>query len=449
MAKNMRDSCIEAHQSGRHNDALRLYGQYLGVAPTDAQMWSNYGALLRATKHFHNAKRAHERAFALSPNSRTIRANYANILSDLGHYAQSIEIRRSLINEKDDDPEQHAMIGRCLRSMGDYQGAWDYLRPWVDHFPDYADIKLQSAMALLALGQYQDAFALYRARWLTNELTPRRMPFPEWTGQPLDGKHIIVMPEQGFGDFVLMSRHVSDLKKLGATVSVVVEKPLFRLMQGLSGADFIVPKPDPNVAHDYWVNMMELGAITLKSDADIRTPVSLNIPDDSARRAGKILSPFRETFNVGVVWTGSVTYRGNAFRSFSHNDFLPLCDVENVQLFSLYKGPMIDAFYDDGAAGLIVDAGSHDRDFADCAALMRELDLVITSDTATAHIAGSLGIPVWVVLHMDAFWVYRHQGATTPWYPSMRLFRQREALRWDDVMTEVRQALIEKVSENG
>jgi hypothetical protein len=150
-------------------------------------------------------------------------------------------------------------------------------------------------------------------------------------------------------------------------------------------------------------------------------------------------------FKVGVVWSGSSTYKGNVFRSFTHREFLPMANVPNVQLFSLYKGPFLDAFHKDGSAALIIDAAGTDRDFADCAATMREMDLIITSDTATAHIAGSLGIPVWVMLHWDAFWVYRHTGDTTQWYPSMRLFRQNKPQDWTSVFDAAHAALIEKV----
>jgi hypothetical protein len=150
-------------------------------------------------------------------------------------------------------------------------------------------------------------------------------------------------------------------------------------------------------------------------------------------------------FKVGVVWSGSSTYKGNVFRSFTHREFLPMANVPNVQLFSLYKGPFLDAFHKDGSAALIIDAAGTDRDFADCAATMREMDLIITSDTATAHIAGSLGIPVWVMLHWDAFWVYRHTGDTTQWYPSMRLFRQDKPQDWTSVFDAAHAALIEKV----
>lgn len=135
------------------------------------------------------------------------------------------------------------------------------------------------------------------------------------------------------------------------------------------------------------------------------------------------------------------------FRSFSHRDFLPMTELPGVQLFSLYKGPYLEAYEKDGSSAFILDTASSDRDFADCAATMGEMDLIITSDTVSAHLAGSLGVPVWTVLHWDAFWVWRHAGESTHWYPGMRLFRQHRPMDWTGVMEDVKAALTDHVKE--
>ncbi|NVK57795.1 MAG: glycosyltransferase family protein [Alteromonadaceae bacterium] len=446
--KKLRAVTIDAHRAGRLEEAQKAYVSYLGHKPDDAQIWSNYGALLRTLKHYRNAERAQRRAYALDPKSLAVRGNLANILSDLGKFQESIELRQSILRENDNLPEHHSLIGRCLRGQGNYTQAVTYLEPLAARFPDFADIKMQLAMSLLALGRYKEAFQYYRARWDAGELTKRSVSIPEWNGEPLDGKTVVVVPEQGFGDCILMSRCLPALKQKGAAkVIVVAEKPLARLMANVEGADVVDTSYTINGTEDFWINMMDLGRLSLETDTDIPAPSRLTVPEDSRTRANEIVAPFKDKFKVGVVWTGSVTYRANAFRSFSHTDFLPLSEVDGVQLFSLYKGPMLDAFLQDGSGGLIVDAASTDRDFADCAAVMEEMDLIITSDTATAHIAGSLGLKTWTLLHKDAFWVYRHKGETTPWYPSMRLFRQKQTLHWDDVMEEVKAALVKEAAK--
>jgi len=187
--------------------------------------------------------------------------------------------------------------------------------------------------------------------------------------------------------------------------------------------------------------MMDLAALYFGQNTEIPTPTKLTIPKDSIERARSFTGPYQDKIKVGVVWSGSATYKGNAFRSFRHTDYLPLTDIDGVQLFSLYKGPYLKEYYADGSDAFMIDAGGSERDFADCAAAMKEMDLIITSDTATAHIAGSLGVQVWTVLHWDAFWVWRHIGDTTGWYPGMRLFRQKVALEWDAVMSDIALAL--------
>jgi len=192
---------------------------------------------------------------------------------------------------------------------------------------------------------------------------------------------------------------------------------------------------------------MDMGAVHFATSDTVPPPTRVSIPDDAHARARKIAAPFEDTFKVGVVWTGSVTYKGNRFRSFSHTDFLPLADIPGVQLFSLYKGPELAKYHADGSDAFIIDAAGSERNFGDSAAMMEQMDLVISSDTATAHLAGSLQVPAWTVLHWDAFWVWRHRGDSTDWYPGMRLFRQRAALEWDDVMTQVSTALRAKIGE--
>jgi hypothetical protein len=225
----------------------------------------------------------------------------------------------------------------------------------------------------------------------------------------------------------------------------MIERPLRRLMYEIDGADKLVQSYSKGDAADVWVNMMDLALLYFQTETQEPPPIHVNVPVDSVARAKNIVHAHQDVFRVGVVWTGSPTYKGNAFRSFHHSDFMPLTDIDNVQLFSLYKGAQLAAYQADGTDAFIIDAASDDRDFADCAATMQQMDLIITSDTATAHLAGSLGVPTWVVLHWDPFWVWRHQGETTGWYPSIKLFRQPAPRDWGGVMSQVRAALVEHV----
>lgn len=439
--KDLRARATKLHQDGKLSEAVELYAAYLKHVPNDAGIWSNLGVLHRVAGRHEQSMRAQKRALAIAPDEVGFRNNLANILSDTGQYEASIVHRKWVLTREPENLNHIAMIARCLRGMGDYRGAIAYLMPQIALYPDDTELQMQLAFAQLGAGDYAQAFVTYKARWNAGELKARDLPFPEWKGEPLAGKTVLVMPEQGFGDAVLFARFLPVLKDMGATVHCLVERPLAVVFDGLDGADWTgqgVPK-DAEIA--YYINMMDLAGLHFAKDATVPAPTRLNVPADSADRAARIIAPYKGVLKVGVVWTGSVTYKGNAFRSFSHTDFLPLADIDGVQLFSLYKGPMLDPYFADGTSAFIVDAGSDERGFADTAASMQAMDLIITSDTATAHIAGSLGVPTWTILHWDPFWVWRHAGRTTPWYPNMTLFRQNTPLRWSDVMTEVRDAL--------
>ena len=442
---SLRQTAAEAHRAGRLDAALSGYAQYLAQVPQDAGIWSNLGVLHRTAGRHRMAQRAHARALSLDPDGIGTMNNAANTLSDIGRYDESLALRHRVLSLRPDDTGQLAMVARCLRGKGDYAAAIECATAALDRFPDDAELRMQLAFAQLAAGDYAAGLENYKARWRAGELQPRDLPFPEWRGQPLDGMTVAVLPEQGFGDAVLFARFLPVLRNRGCRVVMAVKAPLQRLLQDLPGVDEMVDALRADAAIDYWINMMDLAALHFLHSPHIPAPAALTVPDDSTLRAGALTAAHKHRFRIGVVWTGSVTYRGNAFRSFSHRDVLPLTDAEGVQLFSLYKGPELVAYRADGTDAFIIDTGSTDRDFADTAAMMQACDLVITSDTATAHIAGSLGVPVWVVLHWDAFWVYTHHGGTTPWYPGMRLFRQHAPLDWSGVMDDVANALRQRL----
>ncbi|KAG1713734.1 Protein FlbA [Nymphon striatum] len=427
-----RTSIVNAHKASQFDVALEGYTDYLAHHPTDAGIWTNLGALYRSMGKHQMARVAQARAYALAPSDKGILNNYANILSDLGDYEFSIELRQKSLAMDASHVMHHAMIGRCYRGMGDYDTAIQYLAPKVDEFPEETEIQLQLAFAQLGAGHYGAAFRSYDARWETDELDPPDVPFARWKeGMAIDGKSILILPEQGFGDMVLLARFIPLIAEMGAKVRLVAKKPLLRLLDGIEGVSWIGPNATKEDPIDLWISLMDLPKLVYGADEHgiAPAPTVLSLPTDSVARAKRITANHHDMFKVGVVWSGSATYKGNSFRSFTHREFLPMAEIPNVQLFSLYKGPFLEALKKDGSGALIIDTASTDRDFADCAATMQEMDLVITSDTATAHIAGSLGVPTWVMLHWDSFWVYGHEGDTTPWYPSMRLFQAARATR--------------------
>lgn len=444
----LRDRANDLLRSGKTAEARGLYAAYLAAAPDDAGTLSNVGALLRMQGEHDLSLAAQRRAHRLQPDAPVIRGNLANILNDIGEHEESIALRKGLLGEAVDEANQKALIGKALRAMGRLDEGIAWLRQaWKDH-PDYHEIGIQLALTELTAGDYRNGFRNYATRWKTGEVKQRQIPRPLWAGEDLTGKTILVVPEQGFGDAVIFARLLPVLRRFNpARVMFLAEKPLLRLFADLEGVDWIGTEVKGADAFDVWTNLMDLTEAAFAEDAPVPPPTRLAVPPDSTARAARMIHPHRDRFRVGIVWCGSVTYRGNAFRSFSHREFHRLLDLPDLQMFSLYKGPRLDAFHADGSSTLIVDAATHDRDFADCAAVMQAMDLIITSCTATAHIAGSLGVPVWCLLHWDAFWLWKRGTETTEWYPSMTLIRQTRPRDWAGVFDRVHDKLAARIAD--
>ena len=434
---SMKERADALHLSGKWQEAMPLYARYLARHPADAGAWTNFGILLRKTKNYEQALLAQKRAFALDPHSGDMHNNLANILGDMGELEQSCALRLELIAKAPDSPDQIALVGRSMRIAGDLDRAITYLSKAVETYPDDAELRMQLAFSHLTAGNYAEGFAYYQARWEQAEITPPKVAKPKWAGEDIAGKTIMVFPEQGFGDCVLFARFIPWLASLGARVILLAKPQIAPMLAQIKGLDLLISDPADAPEFDVWTSMLDIPMHAFASGIGIPECTKLSLPDDSVSHAKRDVSPHQNLFKIGVVWSGSATYKGNDSRRFDHKHLLRLAAIDEVQCYSLYKGPYLDAFHRDGTSGLIVDLASSDRSFADSAAVIAEMDLIVTMDTAIAHIAGALGKPVWNLLHWDGFWLYGKGSTTTPWYPNMRLYRQPKPRDWDAVFDEV------------
>lgn len=448
-AVELREAAIRNHQAGDLDAARDLYRRYLARFPKDAPMWSNLGALFRSAKAHGLAAACQRRALELDPDSATVLNNAANALFDAGEVADALPLRRKVLAKEPGRAEHWSTLSKYLRALGRHAEAAAEAEKGIAAHPQDVELHIQRAFALLSLGKYPEGFEEFEWRWQGDEITLPDLSFPRWGGEPIEGKTILVTPEQGFGDTMLMARFLPQLADRGCKVVLACKPPLERVFDELAGVERLVGMQGDLSGCDVWTPMMDLPRYLGTTLDTLPAPVGLTIPTDSAERARIITQPFPDRLKVGVLWSGSVTYRANHKRSFSHQRFLQLAQIPGVQLFSLYKGPLTEAFHADGTACLIVDAASSDRDFADSAALIAELDLVVTMDSAIAHVAGAMGARVWNLLHSEAYWLYEPFDDHTPWYPTMRLIRQPASGDWDAVFNLLEQDLTALAKEKG
>ncbi|MEM0987320.1 MAG: tetratricopeptide repeat-containing glycosyltransferase family protein [Pseudomonadota bacterium] len=432
---------VEAHKAGDNERAAELYRICLAHVPTNAVTWTNFGALMRKMGFHAQAIALHRRGLELDPTAVNIRSNLANALCDIGEAAEAIAIREQLCVEDPDSWERVRDLAIAYRSSWRNQDAVDLIDRTIARLGPFDNALLQRSLAHLMLGNWAEGFADFENRYSGDEVSlPKDAPWPRWEGQDLNGKRLLVLPEQGFGDAILMARFLPQVKEMGAHVSMVAKPPLRRLFAELEGVDTLLEAARKSDKFDYYTPNMSLPhRVGMPNNSPPPLP-RLSIPQDSRERAERIVKPFKDRFKVGIVWTGSLSYRANHRRSTSSEGFLDLSTVPGVQLFSLYKGDAHADFLSSGMAGLIVDACGSDRDFGDTAAVIDQMDLMITTDTAVVHVAASLGKPIWNMLTWEGFWLYGDQD-TTPWYPSMRLYRQPSTGDWPSVFADVERDL--------
>ena len=299
------------------------------------------------------------------------------------------------------------------------------------------------ALAMLTLGDYQQGWRQYEFRWFHEPMLPVRpkQRGTPWVGQPISGKSILLRCEQGFGDIFQFVRYAPLLKKAGAMVTLLGRAGLDRLAYGFEGVDRVVTGSIDGRDYDFDVPLMSLPKVigTLVDSIPCRVPYVSVDPDLQASWSPRL--PSGDRLKVGVVWAGNPAHRHDHLRSIPVVALLPIFEIEGIDFVSLQK----DVPERDTDAVPIalrhIEVASLFEDFADTAAVISRLDLIICVDTAIAHLAGALGEPVWLLLSsiVDFRWFEHREGS--PWYPTMRIFRKRELGDWSGVVIRVRDAL--------
>jgi len=428
---------ISAYQARRYEEAIQLCRTYLQQMPQDANGWTLLGVSLRKTGQAAKAIQAYQKATQLDPSSVNAHNNLGNALRDLDLYEAAIPHYKQAIALNPGFHEAYNNLGGALLSLGRNQEALRYLRAGIELKPDYPDGHWDLALTLLLQGDYTQGFAEYEWRFARGEPAPRPFAQPRWQGESFPGKTLLLHVEQGLGDVLQYLRFLPLVKARGGQVILEVQDSLLPLIRQHCPADQLIIKGSPPPPHDLQCPLLSLGhvlGITLR-DLPGQTPY-LSAPEEKVRQWQARL-PRTGKPRVGLIWAGNPSFQRDRLRSPRLENMRPLLDQTNVEFIGLQMGdgrkdmdniPMPANFHD--VAPLI-------QDFSDTAGIMKNLDLVITSDSSPAHLAGALGIPCWVTLPFIADWrwlLWRHDS---PWYPSLKLYRQPSHGDWISVIRQV------------
>lgn len=416
--------------AGRYDRALTAYQHLYKSGLRDRATLLHYGFCLEHTGNLEEAVARYREAIALEPDFLEAHVDLAGVLWRLSDFEGSLAHAQHAVRINPDHPFAVRILGTALLNLNRLDEAQVQLRRALELMPHMALAQLDLAFTLLAAGRLEEGWAWYEKRW--NDTTrlkrpPYFNPALEWQGpgkQPLQGKRIALYVEQGLGDVIQMVRYLPLLQADGAEVFCVLQPELTGLLEhSFPGVQCLTP--ERNFTVDWHAALLELPMHygTTLENIPAQGPY-LRAPQDKAAQWRDWLAPLQGKLKVGIAWSGFRGQQNNRNRAFYLSELQPLMRMPGVQCFSLQKsdaGPYTDFKPSDDE---LIDFTGEWHDFTDSAAMLENLDLVITVDTSIAHLAGALGKPVWVLLGPNADWRWLLEREDSPWYPSMRLFRR-------------------------
>jgi Flp pilus assembly protein TadD len=438
---------VEAHQNlgsalsdlGQSDASIGCFRKALGLRPDYPMAHLNLGNALWAKGHADEAVAAYDRAIALQPDFAEAHTFRAIVLGEQGRTESAIAACRRALALRPGLPDAHNTLGNLLRATGRVAEAVGCYRRALVLMPDYPDAHFNLGMALLALGDFEAGWPAYEWRWRTPQMAAaaRRFPKPQWRGEAARGQRLLIHAEQGLGDTLQFCRFVPLAAERGLRVVLEVPRPLVRLCATLPGYEVIVAAGEPLPEFDLHCPMASLPLALGTTLAMIPAAVPYLGTDAAAVAAWRQRLP-ADGLRVGLVWAGNPSLDRPARaamdrrRSLAPARLAGLLAVPGVRFVSLQKdGPALPP------GTPVLDMMADVRDFADTAALVANLDLVIAVDTAMAHLTGALGKPVWMLDRFDPDWRWLMGRRDSPWYPTMRIYRQPAPGDWESVLAEV------------
>ena len=436
---------VALQDQGKPDEAVACYRRALTLKPGFTEAHNNLGNALKCRGQLDEAIASYRRALELKPEFAQAHYNLGNAFQEQGNLDDAVACYCRALELKPDHAGTHYNLGNALKDQRKLDHALACFRRALELNPDHAEAHWTRAFTWLLAGDWQRGWPEYEWRWRTKEFVLRRFPQPWWEGESLAGKTILLHAEQGLGDTIQFVRYAPLVKQRGATVVVACQEPLVRLLEGCAGIDQLVAHVEDVRAFDLHAPLLSVPGILKTSLETIPAKVPHVVAKPELVEQWRARLADLDGFRVGITWQGNPEFRGDRFRSIPLGHFAPLARIRGVRWISLQKGVGSQQLAEVRDRFPVVDLGSRLQDFTDTAAVMKNLDLVITSDTAAAHLAGALGVPVWVALSFAADWRWLLDRSNSPWYPTMRLFRQRKWGNWRDVFQAIEKALSERL----
>jgi Flp pilus assembly protein TadD len=433
---------VLSHQKNDNDLALKLINTAIGIQPNTADFHNNLARVYLALGNKNMADLEYHRALKLNPVHVKALNNLASLLRARGQFSGAVDYARRAVSAGPKEPEAYNNLGNALRDMNSIEDAITSYYQAIKLAPDYALVHWNLSLALLSLGRYEEGFKemMWRWKWNSFPSTPREfdqplLQSPSELGSDFHGKRILLHAEQGLGDTIHFIRYGALLRKIGGHVIFECPNELAPLLEDSDLVDQIISSNDQLPQVDFHAPLLDLPFLfRTREDTLPRVMPYLKVPNKIAKKWQQKINKIKG-FKIGLNWQGNIKSPAEHFRGLPPNDLKTLASLKGVAWFSLQKGHSHDHVPGLSDDFKIIDTGP--EALVETAGLIQALDLIITSDTAIAHLAGSLGKPVWVLLHHAPDWRWQTTGSNNLWYPSARLFRQVKPGQWTNVIQDV------------
>ena len=437
-------------ETGQLEAAVKAYQQALQLAPHHPDGHNNLGVLYQDLNRLDDAQRCYQEAIRLFPNFAEAHNNLGTVHKAQGRSIDSLLCYRRAIKIRENYAEAYSNLGNVYKEFAQFPEAEECYQKALALNPDYADAHLNYSLGLLLKGDYDRGWSEYEWRWKSGKGQPRPFQEPAWQGEPLAGKTLLVYAEQGLGDTLQFIRYAQLVKAQGPQVIFECQPALQNILASCPGIDQLVPQGKELPPFDYHVPLLSLPGL-LKTDAK-NIPGSvpyLFAKPDLVDYWSTQIGPIRD-LKVGLSWQGNPRFRADKWRSVPLKFWEPILQIPGVRFFSVQKNDGREQLVEYQNRYPLVDWSNRlDEEhgpFMDTAAVLKNLDLLISSDTAVPHLAGALGVPTWILIPYAPDWRWQLGCDENPWYPTFRLFRQTALLDWGDVCRRIADELSQLVA---
>jgi len=432
-------------EAGNDQGAIKSYRKAIELNSDYASAYCNLGNCLQKQSHYEESIEYYQQAINLTPDYADAYNGLAVGFYRLGNYNEAMKNCRKAIELKADHAQAYNTLAAVLEMLQRYDEAIECYDKTVEYAPDYAEAYCSRGILHLRHGRFAKGWDDYQWRLKTEKVKGTLLyGKPFWQGEDFQGKTLLVQSEQGFGDSMQFVRYLPMVKARGGKV-VLAEKPeLIDLLGNLEGVDDLVDirqLADRGVGYDLYVPLLNLPAI-FNTDMDtipIRLPylfANESKVDHWCKAIGE------DGFKVGIVWAGDPIHTNDHNRSCRLKDFMSLAKLKNVNLFSLQKGSCVDQIKNwPSDIEPIEDIGQGFNDFSDTAAAIENMDLIISVDTSVIHLAGAMGKTAWLIIPYESDWRWMLDRQDSPWYPTVRIFRQKQHSGWEELFDRVADSL--------